>query len=613
MASQRHNPRLLTKRSPEKVHLKSGDIDQWMKRVQMASEFAVSEVFSHKRINSGINSRAMPLQSTDQLQDHNEAYGEAHALLSDWMSTKLRLELEMGGEDDDLISSTEGSSPVVLATAPPAVLDYSSFDDLYSRLAEEEENSEVSRVLQDLREREVLDSGVVESLASDRKKIRDPNITMEARHRQVRENRAQRDAERQRQQREKKAQREAKEEAKRREREEEMSRRQEARKQEDMVQQEMVRLRRQMEERRGLEQLVRQREKERRDSKRTARSLQLEPPLSTKQQHRDTEQLYEEQQIQATVHLLNLKCLQRHFSGWYSVLLNRRIRMGKAAALCDWKRQLRAWRAWRALAWAERQQREIERTVEALRAENRQCNLALESDRRRLLRRCLNDWQLWCRMEKERRESLARQEATRCKMAALISAASTGKLKATETTAYQEIMAPLEAPNRRETAEKVRGALTNPNTVGNEAQEDHHHVLATLAPATASPARPDDTPAGAVARPTQPWQVSRRHAALTAGELLRAQQRDEGDGGSSSIRFRSTALLGGQFEHRHAAQQQTIKQQRRLLKEQRDQIAQLQEEQSMMGLKAEAQRAAQLTIPAASGPKSLSGDPKEHR
>lgn len=75
----------------------------------------------------------------------------------------------------------------------------------------------------------------------------------------MRENRARREAERQRQQRVREAQRGAREEAKRRERGEETRKKQEAWRQEEMVQQEMVRLRRQMEERRGLEQLVRQR------------------------------------------------------------------------------------------------------------------------------------------------------------------------------------------------------------------------------------------------------------------------------------------------------------------------------------------------------------------
>lgn len=48
--------------------------------------------------------------------------------------------------------------------------------------------------------------------------------------------------------------------------------------------------------------------------------------------------------------------------------------MGKAMALCDWKRQLRVWRAWRAVVWAEQRQREVARTEEDLRAENRREN-----------------------------------------------------------------------------------------------------------------------------------------------------------------------------------------------------------------------------------------------
>lgn len=72
-----------------------------------------------------------------------------------------------------------------------------------------------------------------------------------------------------------------------------------------------------------------------------------------------------------TYHNCMFKCLQRHFSGWYSVVLDQRLRMGKTMALYDWKRKLRAWRAWRAVVWAEQKQREVVRTEQELRAENR--------------------------------------------------------------------------------------------------------------------------------------------------------------------------------------------------------------------------------------------------
>lgn len=75
--------------------------------------------------------------------------------------------------------------------------------------------------------------------------------------------------------------------------------------------------------------------------------------------------------------------------------------------------------------------------------------MAAESDRKRLLRRCLNDWQVWCRMEKERREFLQQQEETKRKMAALISAAVSGKLGAVQTPVEQVTDLP-EKPSQSE-------------------------------------------------------------------------------------------------------------------------------------------------------------------
>lgn len=60
---------------------------------------------------------------------------------------------------------------------------------MYNCLTEEEEHSAVNSFLQDLMEQKVLDSGVMEELALDvgqtRKKVRNPIVTMEARHLQV--------------------------------------------------------------------------------------------------------------------------------------------------------------------------------------------------------------------------------------------------------------------------------------------------------------------------------------------------------------------------------------------------------------------------------------------
>lgn len=135
----------------------------------MASEFAASQVFSQKKPHSGTRNLSMPLHSSDQLRDHDDAYSEgrsgrgknnkvsqekcylfynrkfslsssrmkntdfwlvsfaAKTLLSDWLGSKLRLELEMEDEDD-LLNPAGRRSPVDLACAQPAVLECNNFD-----------------------------------------------------------------------------------------------------------------------------------------------------------------------------------------------------------------------------------------------------------------------------------------------------------------------------------------------------------------------------------------------------------------------------------------------------------------------------------------------------
>ncbi|XP_026794011.3 coiled-coil domain-containing protein 191 [Pangasianodon hypophthalmus] len=537
-----------------KAHLNDGDINTWIKKVEMASEFAVSEVFSSQKPHTGKPSRVVALQSTDQLQDHDDAYSEAQTILSDWMNKKLRLELEMDEEEEDL------------AEDQPANLNYKNFNDMYSQLAPEDESFEVRHFLQDLMETDVMDCETVQELRMDneKKRGRDPNVTMEIRHKQVKERRAQRDAERERQRREQEAQREALEEAKRLEREEQRKRKQEAQRQEELLQKEVVRLRREMQEKKSMEQLARKRERERLEKQNTIKnSITPKPDFVTQRQlcHRA-------QEVEAMVHILNLQCMQKHFSAWYSVVLEKRVWLGKAAALCDWRRQLRAWRAWRALVWVRRKEREAERTEEELRLENRRCQLAEESDRRRLLRRCLSDWRLWCRMERERRELLSQQEETRQKMAALIDAAASGKLTTKNCT---------EPP-----------ITVQPETVN---QSEHTPQLAQVPVqrTTSAPPPPTLTDRRA-APPTQAWQVTRRHAALSLAEAR------EGRRLSGAPRCQSAEMRGGRFEHRHVAQQRTIAEQKRLLKEQQEVISELQERQKLLELRQEAEKAEQLAV-----------------
>ncbi|XP_077410294.1 coiled-coil domain-containing protein 191 isoform X2 [Vanacampus margaritifer] len=513
-----------------KKHASKEDIDHWRKQVEKASEFALSEVFFPRRTQTGSKSLAVALRSWEHLKDHDDACAEAQALLGDWLDNTWKPELETHG-----LTCDKGSP----ATPPPPGIKYDNFDDLYDHLAKEEEHHAVDNFLQDLKKQEMLDGGMMEKLAADggggtSRTFTDPVVTMEMRHQQVRENRAY-------------SEEEAK---KRREEEQEEKKKQDARRrQQDRVQQEIVRMRRQREERRGLEQRLRHRE--RLESQWSAKSLQLAPssPMMQQQQQQqpppeDNVQRRREKKLEIFVHLHNLKCLQSHFSRWYSVVMEQRLRVGKAKALCDWRRQLGAWRTWRAVMWAGRSQREVSRTEEELRTENRQHKMAEESDRRRLQRRCLHEWHLWSRQERDKRELVAQQQETRRKMIALINAATSGHFKPPETLTN-------DPPDR-----------TGKDDPQKPVKKRHRKVTRVQFKDATAEAQPGDEDA---------------IKAENAG--------DQNDPKTEPSR-------GSRFENRHAAQKKIILQQKNQLKEQEEEIAQLKRDKVMSAWKLEVQKTA---------------------
>ncbi|TNM96317.1 hypothetical protein fugu_015978 [Takifugu bimaculatus] len=439
------------------------------------------------------------------------------------MSSKLQME-----DEGDLTSSFERKSTA-------AATSYGNFDDLYSSLSEEKESRAVKAVLKNLMEREVLDGAMMEKLALDegqrRKMFIDPAITMEVRHLQVRQNRAQREVARLRKQSEIEAQQDARREAKRRE---ELREVKDLQRQEHLLQNEMARLRRQVQERRRREQPGRQREKEK------VEATEAIGPQPAPGQQQAAESLYKEKSIHTMIHMRNLKCLQKHFSIWRSTALDQRLLIDKTSALYDWKRKLRVWRAWRAVVWAKQKQREVRRAEQELRVDNRQaakrdfngfgakCQIATKNYHRRLLQRCLAGWHLCCRMQRERDAILAQQEETRHKMAALIDAVSTSKLDVSDTPDMKPVMTPPEAANHQE----------------------KHHRSETFAPG-ASAHLQRMTSVGHLANPSQTWHVTCRHAAPTAAELQEAGGRVEHSGSSERA-----AWQRGRLESRRTVQQE---------------------------------------------------------
>lgn len=89
---------------------------------------------------------------------------------------------------------------------------------------------------------------------------------------------------------------------------------------------------------------------------------------------------------------------------------------------------------------------------------SRQNQAAEENHRQRLLRRCLTEWRLCCRMEKKQREISSKQQEMQRKVAALLDAVSAAKAKAADAANNESADAPPELPNQPESSDKVRGS-----------------------------------------------------------------------------------------------------------------------------------------------------------
>ncbi|CAJ0946029.1 unnamed protein product, partial [Ranitomeya imitator] len=540
------------------------NVEHWIKRVEQASEFAVSEVFSPKKPTQRAQRPPHPsltLQSVDQLHDHDDAYTEAQDLLSGWLSNKLKVELVSDDDDDPEVDIMEPSRP-----SPPEFIKYSRFDDLYNYLEKETESANTQDFLQTLLQKEVADSGILESLKSEKitnTKQKDLRVTMELRHQQVKENRARRQRETERRRQELALKKSALSEAQTLLQEENKQKALKAKKEEEEIQREMVKLRKEMDARRRVMEEARRAEVKRKKKKEVAQPASPEPE----------ERLAKRGKIQELLHQIyaeNHRCLQNHFSAWYKLVLERRVKMGKARALADWRLQLRTFRAWRDHMWSGKMERETRQMEKDLRDQNRNCRPPPSATATRLLRRCLAEWQLWCRGEKEKRELEAQKEETKRKMAALLDAASS-------------------VGGRRQSNEDQTGVTVSSHEAS-ETQVETGKSAKTEAPITSHKTGAEKPMTG----PRYAWQVTLQHASLTPEELQqhRLQHRSAPQG---SGHHRKILPYGENFENRHTFQQNLIEEQRRQLQEQKEMILGLMENQRLMIAQREAKNASAVT------------------
>ncbi|XP_053421565.1 coiled-coil domain-containing protein 191 isoform X2 [Nycticebus coucang] len=573
----------LTRKPNPKSAFDPDNVEPWIKRVEKASEFAVWSAFPAR--NSDPPGRfwgqIIDLETSEQIEDHDEIYAEAQELVNDWLDTKLKQELASDEEGD----AENGVSNATLMQDASGCLKYDKFDDLCAYLEEEEESTTVQKFMDHLLHKDVVDSGMLEDLGrkenQDKKQQKDPRLTMEMRHKQVKENRLRREKELECQRIEKALKKATFLEAQCLVQEEKKRKALEAKKEKEEIQREMVKLRREIiERRRTVEEAwkIEKKKQEEISQKDLEKGMFQNAHILLDEEKMAKERKRKLKELLIQTFKDNQQCQKRYFSAWHKLILDHRIKLGKAGTLCDWKIQLKVLRAWRDYTRSQKLKQETKALENDLREKNRKQQLAIEHNRKQVLQHCFTEWRHWHGAELLQRELAQAKEETRKKMDELLKAASLGKLSANGSSGISlpeeatAVVAPLvtavpplweKPPLERDSCKSSppQGTTTKCNLQG-PLQDVPLHT-------------PDNT----------------QHQTLDAEP---AQQPD------NSKKLRTTCqkaepICMGHFHNRHVLQQQLIEKQKKKLQEQQKTILELKENQRLAEARWAAERVTAVT------------------
>ncbi|XP_013007292.2 coiled-coil domain-containing protein 191 isoform X1 [Cavia porcellus] len=561
------------------------NVSYWIKKVELASEFAVSNTLFAR--NSDLPGRlwnqTIDLETPEQIEAHDEVYIEAQELVSDWLGTKLQEELASDGEED----AENTVSNVIPRPEASSHWRYDRFDDLCGYLEEEEEGTAVQKFIDHLLHKKLVDSGMLEDLGmkeNQDKKQKDPRLTMEMRHKQVKENRLRREKELECQRTEKALKKSAFLEAQCLVQEEKKRKALEARKEKEEIRREMVKLRREiLERRRTVEEAWKMERKQQGNLQKDpdkdifpSACILLDGEKAAKERKRELKELL----IQTFKE--NHQCQKRYFSAWHKLIIDHRIKLGKAGTLSDWKLQLKILRGWRDYTRSQKLKQVTQALENDLREENRKQQLATEYHRKQVLRHYFAEWQHWhCTQVLNRELALAKEE-TRKKIDDLLRAASLGKLSANGSPGISQLeaTAPVASPVKTGKAAVVP-------SLGEKKSSKNGGCMLRATPRETTKDNLRDTLQRNVPRNTPD---SGRHQALDA-ELCQQSCSDQQLGATSQ---KAEPACLGHFHSRHVFQQQLIEKQKRKLQEQQKTILELKEHQRLAEARWAAERSAAL-------------------
>lgn len=587
------------------------DIHDWIQKVEDASNRAAEQVFGINEYGGRARGKAVAKATKEYMKDDEEAYSEAQELLSQWMEEKVNLagglapDIDSHYDDDDwekyeiqsdvkrewdnLLANNYEEYGLPLSSRP----NDTSAKDLYNV----NEEDAVASVMKNMLDKQVVKKEFKKDLGLDKwGKQKDPRSKMELRHKQVKENREKREEELRKRREELQNKKEVQAMAKRLVLKEERSKQLQQRREEAEIRKEMNKIRKQMQEEKQQMEEKRTRERQAKEEIMLAATIKVAMDTEAEEQQMIEEQKkYEERQrllaqrireLEAKEAANNLKLLHKHFSAWYNLVLDRRLKMGKARAMYDWKLILRAWNAWRSYVRSRRVERETKQYEKDVIHTQRNQQIAEQHSRLTLLRKYFIAWQVWVHSEQDRRQLEQAQNNTRNKMMSLLEAAAAGKLWQPDETGSVKSTPRQPHTDRQSTAEKIHAMFQSTRKLPPKDSDS----LSTTRSDVSTPQSHHKVPRSRI--PTEPWQVTRQHLNLTAEEMA-SLPGGEPTCSPEEMDAKILKKYGRQawhkkevspFEHRHAAQKKILEVQKQQIKEQQRQIEELQFKSTHMEL-----------------------------
>ncbi|CAF1316067.1 unnamed protein product [Adineta steineri] len=598
---------------------KNDDIKNWLRQVENASSNAVESVFP--RSSSRKTSKILANQATDT------TYTEAREILDEWMNDKLRLEAGLNDSDDDDIVqanvrsvkqacnlSFDEDDQLEFLREPKDIF---TFKDPSVYYETHDESDLVKDILHDLRSKEVLTRQQLYAMEQTKPATIDIQTKIEERHRQVKENHERMQKERDSKRKQVQAKKEAEAQARLVILKEERERALKAKQEEEMIERHVMEIRKEMNEKRLQDEEQRKHHREYEHAKSERTKAEQERSRKEEELHKLKELAIKEQNdhnekrlqtlVDDFIRMKSLTIIQKHFSAWLNVVLERRLQMGRAAALADWKLLFQSFNWWKSMVRTKKLEEETEAHMAEMKIFSMKMQQASSHYERTLLRKSMITWQIYLRNERIASNLKHEQETTKRKIDSFLDAASTGKLWGNEQQQQQTIITtplpPTTTTTRQQSKQvKVRKVpiVPRPSSLTSRPRSAvRFGDKSSLTTRTQSDIKLDDffqtssashneqeeeqQPSLNIGLPVTTTDTRRMHLDFdelsSSDEDLSKKKQREKRIRQDMAEHKSASRVMSTFENRYNAQMKMLKEQNRLLKDQQRMIEELKYQQ----------------------------------